>query len=330
LGIAGEFVAKETNAQAKSNAAKMEKLGVLRGKPNGWLIVDKPPGITSTKVGALVKRFLKADKVGHVGTLDPLATGVLIFAVGYATRLISFFESSSSYKKYEFSVVFGRATDTFDSQGQVVGECDVFPARHDIEQVCREMVGEQLQTPPIYSAIKVDGRRLCDWARKGVQKEPKARAINIFSMNLTNYANEREASFSIECSAGTYVRSVAVEIARRLGALCFVTAIRRTKDRIFCIEQASPLDFSGEMLYKGGECWPLVPMDFVLGDIPVVSLSDKEWEDIKQGRQIDAPDWALRDTPDCAVACMRYSGALVGLCGISQGQCFPKKVFDVF
>ncbi|MDR0632830.1 MAG: tRNA pseudouridine(55) synthase TruB [Holosporales bacterium] len=292
---------------------------------SGWLVVDKPSGMTSTKVGAIVKRLFKVNKIGHVGTLDPLATGVLILAIGYATRLINIFEQSSNYKKYEFSVVFGASTDTFDSDGTIVSECNVFPTRDDIERVCAALVGEQLQTPPQYSAIKIDGRRLCDWARKGIQKDAKARPINIFSLNLLRYVNEKEATFSIECTAGTYVRSVAVEIARQLDTLCFVTALRRTKDRIFELEQSCPLDFLGKIAYKERECWPFLPMDFVLGDIPVVSLSDEEWEDVKHGRPICVPDCGFD-----AAACMRYSGTLVGLCHVSQGQCFPKKVFSVF
>jgi tRNA pseudouridine55 synthase len=181
---------------------------------------------------------LKASKAGHAGTLDPMASGLLVIALGKCTRLLEYLALEP--KVYEFSVVFGRSTDTLDAEGDVVDENGVIPSKDKLIDALKDFTGAIEQVPPQYSAIKINGKRAYDLARKGVDVEMKPRAVNIYSVDLCGYdAGEKRADFAVSCSAGTYVRSLARDIASKAGALGFVSKLRRTKTGRFDISAAA-------------------------------------------------------------------------------------------
>ena len=294
---------------------------------NGLIILDKPKGLTSTKVGSIVKRITRIKKIGHIGTLDPMATGILVLALGEATKLIHLFEQSKDNTKiYEFSVVFGKSTDTFDSDGKITSQTNKFPSKESIEIICKKMIGQQLQTPPVYSAVKIQGKRSCDLARKGLSVELSQREVNIESLELTDYKNEIESSFKVKCSAGTYVRSLAVDLAKNLGTECFVTSIRRIKDRIFTIEQSISLEILENLLHKEDIGRFITPMIKLLDDIPALNISDDDLVDIRFGRSITITD----EIEDGSAVKILNHGELVGVGCICGSLCLPKKVFNVF
>jgi tRNA pseudouridine55 synthase len=193
------------------------------------------------------------------------------------------------------------------------------------------MLGEQDQVPPVYSAVKIGGKRACDLARKGKPPTLKSRKINIFSLDLVNF-NGNEASFVVECSGGTYVRSLAVDIAKKLGTECFVTKIHRTVDRIFKIDDSFSLDFLRKISHKCTIGNLLVPVGKVLGGIPEVPVSVQVLEDVNAGR----PFLVCEEAAGCS--CSVYDGmvqilcneCVVGLGVIRDGMCFPKRVLNVF
>ena len=263
--------------------------------PDGWLILDKPRGLGSTQAVAAVKRNLRAAgygkvKVGHGGTLDPLAEGVLPIALGEATKLCGRMLDAS--KRYEFTIQFGRETDTLDMEGTVVAECDYQPGFGPVETaIFNHFSGEIEQLPPAYSAIKVDGQRAYDRARAGEQVELKPRKVVISDWQYIQEgfvgewdASERYATLACTVSKGTYIRSLARDIARALGTVGHVTFLRRTKAGPFTQNQAISLDKLNAIGQGARLEDHLLPLEAGLDGIPALPLDPESAQAARQGR----------------------------------------------
>lgn len=243
---------------------------------NGWLNIYKPRGFSSAKIVAMVRRVFKGDKVGHTGTLDLEAEGVLPIAIGQATKLVSILIDAK--KQYAFTVKFGAQTDTADSAGVIVKTVDYVPNADECESVCERFIGEVEQTPPAYSALKVDGKRAYKLARQGVEVNLAKRKITIYDLKCVAYDEENgTASYICTCSKGTYIRSLAEDISLSLQSLGFVIELRRLKVGIF--EESNSIDISAYMQNDVATAQKLLQplslkMEDVLDDIPVLEADD--------------------------------------------------------
>lgn len=287
--------------------------------PHGWLILDKPRGLGSTQAVGMVKRVLRQGgyaktKVGHGGTLDPLAEGVLPIALGEATKLAGRMLDAS--KIYDFTIAFGTQTDTLDTEGVVVETADPTPDYAELEVALARFTGPIEQAPPAYSAIKIDGQRAYDLARAGETVEMKLRPVTIHTLDVLS--SEAEAmTLRAHVSKGTYIRSLARDIARALGTVGHVTYLRRIKAGPFLQKQAISLDKLQEVA-KGAPLEHLIlPLEAGLDDIPALPLNPDSAQAVRQGRVLsELPpvhgEWAdglylakLEDTP---VALMEIAG----------------------
>ena len=253
---------------------------------SGWLILDKPRGMGSTQGVSAVKRVLRQNgyaktKVGHGGTLDPLAEGVLPIALGEATKLAG--RMLDSDKIYAFTIRFGEETATLDTEGPVIATSDVRPTLADVEAILPRFTGPIEQVPPAYSALKVDGERAYDLARAGEAVELKARAVTIHSLTLESMSGN-EVTLVAEVSKGTYIRSLARDIAQALGTCGHVTYLRRIKAGPFLEEQAISLDKLEEAAKGASLEHLLLPLEAGLDDIPALNLDQTSAQAVRQGR----------------------------------------------
>jgi len=240
---------------------------------NGVLAIDKPENYTSFDVVARLRGILKMRKIGHGGTLDPLATGVLPVFLGKSTRAVDF---TDERKRYLAEVFFGIKTDTGDISGDILKRCDFFPAKEAVEETIFEFKGKIRQIPPMYSAVKIDGRRLYEIAREGKTVSRKAREIEIFEIELIEYRkDERKILLDISCSKGTYVRTLAEDIAERMGTVATLSRLKRTYSGGFSIEDCISLDELEEII-KRGEKPPIICVDRLLMKYNEVHLSAED------------------------------------------------------
>ncbi|MFO1259494.1 MAG: tRNA pseudouridine(55) synthase TruB [Sphingomonadaceae bacterium] len=256
---------------------------------NGWIILDKPYGLGSTQAVAAVKRCLREageakTKIGHGGTLDPLAEGVLPIALGEATKLAG--RMLDSDKAYDFCVKFGAQTDTLDAEGAVIATSDVRPTGAEVEAVLPRFTGPIEQMPPAYSALKVDGRRAYDLARAGEEVALKTRAVTINALELLS-CDADSATLSATVSKGTYIRSLARDIALALGAVGHVTMLRRTKAGPFTLESAISLDKLSDAAKARDIAQCVLPLTVGLDDIPALSVTPEEALALKQGKILE-------------------------------------------
>lgn len=198
---------------------------------NGWLNIDKPLGYSSAKVVAIIKRILKAKKVGHGGTLDPLATGVLPICINKATKTTE--KMMGFDKEYLFNITFGESRTTCDAEGEIVEKSTKTPSEKEILEILPKFIGNIKQIPPIFSAIKVDGQRAYDLARNGKEFELKPRDVIVHNLNFLGFVSENTGQFSVKCGKGFYVRSVAVDISKSLGTVGYISYLRRLSVGIF-------------------------------------------------------------------------------------------------
>ena len=296
---------------------------------SGWVVVDKPLGLTSTDVVSRVRRLFNAQKAGHAGTLDPLASGALPVALGEATKTVPFILDAS--KRYRFTIRFGEATASDDAEGEVTATSPVRPSPEAVEAALARFVGEIEQVPPIYSAIKVDGERAYDLARAGEAVELKARRVTIYEARLLGCPDADHAEIEILCSKGTYVRSLARDLSLALGTVGHVSALRRVAHGPFREESAIPLD----KLMAFGHIAPaseafsrhLLPLETALDDIPALALSEQDASRLRQGQGVllrgrDAP---ILSGPVLAT----HRGHPVALTEYSQGELKPVRVFNL-
>lgn len=294
--------------------------------PHGWIILDKPVGLGSTQAVAAVKRNLreaghgKKVKVGHGGTLDPLATGVLPIALGEATKLTG--RMLNGDKAYAFTVRFGAATETEDAEGAVVATSDVRPSRAAIEVVLPRFTGPIEQRPPAYSALKVDGERAYARARAGETVVLPPRAVTIHALDVLE-ADGDTATFSVSCSKGTYVRSLARDIAEALGTVGHVVMLRRTKAGPFGLEGAISLDKLGELAMEQRLIAALLPLTAGLDDIPALAVNPGEAARLKSGQTL-----AGRPEPDGLVVAM-LDAVPVALARVEAGTVRVERGFNL-
>ena len=286
---------------------------------DGFIILDKDSGLFSRTAGGKIARMFETKKFGHIGTLDPMATGVLPIAIGGATKMIPFIEDiNSNEKEYLFSCVFGFETDTLDVTGREVSRDNIVPTVDVVQSLLPNLIGKIMQTPPIYSAVHVDGVRAYEAARRGRDIKIPAREIEIFELEFTGII-ENSWHFRVRCSRGTYVRSIARDIAKMCGCLATVDMIRRTQTNGFTIKNAVKLDFLENLVNNGGDFKQyLEPIDSGLGDIPVVNLDGKAADFYKKGGFVEtAGTDGLRRV---------YSGDMfIGIGTVADGILRPKR-----
>ncbi|MDO8290685.1 MAG: tRNA pseudouridine(55) synthase TruB [Parvibaculum sp.] len=295
---------------------------------SGWVIVDKPVGPGSTNVVAMVRRIFNAQKAGHAGTLDPLASGILPVALGEATKTVPFIIDAT--KGYRFTVSFGTSTTTDDLEGSVVATSDHRPGADEIVEGLKSFTGEIMQVPPAFSAIKVDGERAYDLARAGEVVELKARPVTIHNAKLLELGPEG-AVIEISCSKGTYVRSLARDLALLLGTVGHVSALRRIAHGPFREADAIALDKLmdfGHIPPASDALWThLKPLETALDDIPVLALSEDDASRLKQGQAVllrgrDAPIFSGQ-------VLATHKGNPVALTEYLAGELRPVRVFNL-
>lgn len=250
---------------------------------NGIVIVDKPQGWTSQDVTARLRRVFDTRRTGHGGTLDPMATGVLPVFVGRATRAVEFFEHAE--KTYETVLLLGKRTDTQDVTGRVLEERPVSLSLADVEAVLPQFRGEILQVPPMYSALKVNGQKLCDLARKGQQVERKPRPITIFELTLLSF-EENRLRLRVRCSKGTYIRTLCDDIGAALGTLGCMESLRRTQAGDYSITEAVPLE---TLLETDSPETYLRGMDSMFTRYPAVTLTPNQEKRCRNGNSFTRP-----------------------------------------
>ena len=255
---------------------------------NGWIILDKPLGLGSTNAVSAVKRALREagepkTKVGHGGTLDPLATGVLPIALGEATKLAG--RMLDATKSYDFTIAFGAQTDTLDLEGRAIATSHIRPSLEEVKAILPRYTGPIDQIPPAYSALKVDGERAYDLARKGVEVEMKTRAVTVHELTLLAVDHET-ATLSATVSKGTYIRSLARDIAIALGTVGHVTILRRTKAGPFTLKSAISLDILNEAAKAHGLTRMVLPLRAGLDDIPALPVTPDQAKLLRHGQSL--------------------------------------------
>lgn len=239
---------------------------------NGIIIIDKPAGWTSMDVCAKLRGILKTKKIGHAGTLDPMATGVLPVFVGQATRAVSFAEGGE--KEYVAGLRLGLTTNTQDTEGETLTQSPVAVGRKELEAVLPRFTGEISQIPPMFSAIKINGQKLYDLARQGKEVERKARAVTIFALEVVEQVSETDYILRIRCSKGTYVRTLCHDIGQALGCGGCMFSLRRTMAAGFTLDESVTL----EQMQEGGEAL-LRPTDSLFRDRPDYRLKTEKQEE---------------------------------------------------
>ncbi len=239
---------------------------------NSWVFIDKPKNITSFEVIKRLKKILNIKKIGHSGTLDPFATGILAIALGEATKSIHYFKQN---KVYKFNVVFGELKDTDDITGRTIRKSNIIPTLDEINQCIRKFIGKHTQIPPQYSAVKVNGKRAYKLARDNKKFLLKAKDVVIENIKCTDTKNKKEYSFVMECSTGTYVRSVARDLGKMLGTFAYVSELRRVKIGKIDEKDIILLDKFEELVHIGDHFEVMHSIREVLDDIPAV-LIDQE------------------------------------------------------
>jgi tRNA pseudouridine55 synthase len=312
-------------AQPKPKQFRREKRDV-----HGWIVLDKPVGMTSTQAVGAIKRLFSCKRAGHAGTLDPLASGCLPIALGEATKTVPFVMDGR--KTYRFTVRWGEERDTDDADGRVVATSEKRPTREAIEALLPAYTGSISQVPPRYSAIKVEGERAYDLARDGEAVELAARPVEIHRLTLVNVPDSDTAEFTAECGKGTYVRSLARDIGRALGCLGYIKALRREavgpfgENDLISLEQLTALCHraaAGEASLADA----LLPVETALDDIPALAVSRADAARLQQGQAVllrgrDAP--IFRGTVYVTV-----SGQLLALAEVDRGEIVPKRVFKL-
>ena len=297
-----------------------------KGNPvHGWLVLDKPIDMTSTRAVGILKRLFFAQKVGHAGTLDPLATGILPIAFGEATKTVPF--AVDGEKVYRFTVRWGAETATDDAEGDVVATGEGRPTVEDIEALLPQFTGEILQVPPRFSAIKVEGERAYALARDGEEVVLEARPVVIDELRLVDVPDDDTAVFEARCGKGTYVRAIARDMGRALGCRGHVIALRRTRVGPFSEENAVVLDEIEDAAEAGEDLTTfLQPVEMALGEILEVNVSPSDAADLAQGRSILIRG---RDAPVLGGAAYAMSkGRIIALGEIEKGALHPTRVFN--
>lgn len=294
-------------------------------KISGWLVIDKPKGMGSTQVVGKTRYLLHAAKNGHCGTLDPFATGVLPIAFGEATKLISYVMDGD--KEYEFWLKFGKVTDTLDCEGKVIAENNKIPTKDEINEVLSQFVGEIVQVPPIYSAIKINGQRAYDLARKGEKAEIPERKIKIYNLELLDMPESDVAHCRVRCSKGTYVRTLGADIAKKLGALGYLQALRRTKCGVFDVSSTILLENLEKIEYVEERQKKLLSVITCLRDIADIAVTEADAAKLKQGQGVSPKNYQVTNLvgKEIIATC---NNVLVAVVRIDDNRISPIRVFN--
>lgn len=253
---------------------------------NGIIIVDKPQGKTSHDIVYAIRRLTGIKKVGHTGTLDPMATGVLPICIGSATKVSDMLTLSD--KGYTAEFVLGKTTDTLDAEGTVLTETEVNLTEDEIRAAIMSFVGETEQIPPMYSAIKQNGKKLYELARQGIEVERKARKVTINSIDILEI-NGGSITIDVSCSKGTYIRTLCADIGEKLGTGAYMTKLRRTKTGMFDISESHTLEELGTLksetgtLNEGTLKSVLIPVDKIFEEYPEIILNEKQKKSVTNG-----------------------------------------------
>ncbi len=303
-----------------------------KGDPvHGWINFDKPLGMTSTQAVGKVRWLLNAQKAGHAGTLDPLATGILPIALGEATKTIQF--AQDAMKSYEFSIKWGEQRETEDAEGEIIATSDMPPPSTEaITAALPAYIGEIRQVPPKYSAVKVDGKRAYDLARNGEEFQLHARDAYIESLELLE-AREGEADFRMVCGKGTYVRAISRDLALDLGALGYISALRRCHVGAFTEKNAISLDKLETMSDSAARMEAVLPLESSLDDIPALPLREDEAAKLHNGQRlsfISRPDFErLNDLGDAPVALAVCNGKAVAIVTVQGAEIRSLRVLNL-
>ena len=304
-----------------------------KGQPvHGWVNLDKPLHMTSTEAVSRVRRLFDAQKAGHAGTLDPLASGVLPIALGEATKTVPFMMDAR--KAYAFTIEWGATTDTLDREGKVVATSDVRPTPEQAAAALTAFVGDIQQTPPAFSAIRIDGERAYDLARAGVEVEMKSRPVTIHSARAEGAPDADHLDVVVETGKGVYIRSLARDLAEALGACGHVSALRRLRVGPFTAEVGISLDFLTDLVHTGAGQKALLPVTTALDDIPGLAVTTEDAFRLRQGRPIVLLPRQIETLMDRLPAGSRTVSAMeaeqiVALCTLRAGRLEPDRVFNL-
>lgn len=307
-----------------------------KGSPvHGWVVIDKPQGVTSTQVVGIVRRVFDAQKAGHAGTLDPMATGVLAIALGEATKTVPY--AMDATKIYRFTVTFGESRDSDDAEGAVTGTTDKRPSREQIEAAIPKLTGAISQIPPVYSAIKVDGERAYDLARDGEEVVLDARTVLIHSVRFLAMPDADHAEFEMVCGKGTYVRAWARDLALNLGTLGYVSQLRRLAIGNFNVERAIGLEPLKAFMHSPAAFEYLRPISTALDGIPALAVTGQDAVRLKSGNPILVRPREFEritesaqtdDLQGLTVFLSTGEGEPVALASFAEGELRPFRVFN--
>lgn len=298
---------------------------------HGWLAIDKPLEISSNNVVGKVRWLTKAQKVGHGGTLDPLATGILPLAFGEATKTVSYVMDGS--KTYRFTVCWGESRNTDDAEGVAVETSDKRPTIDEIKAILPKFLGSIEQTPPIFSALKIDGQRAYKLAREDADIKMTARTVQIDRLELIECPDSDHATFEVDCGKGTYVRSLGRDFGAKLGCFGYISALRRTKVGPFDEKCAISLDSLEDIVHSDALLNSLLAIETVLDDIPALALREEEARKIRQGIALDVV--AMADRLDFEnlitdqVISLMFEEKIVALSRVVNGHVQPFRVFNL-
>ncbi len=296
--------------QKKSNRAVVD----------GWVVLDKPVGMTSTQAVSRLKRIYNAKKAGHAGTLDPLASGILPVAFGEATKTVPFVQDGE--KTYHFTVHWGAETNTDDSDGEVVETSQARPARSAIEALLGQFTGEILQVPPCFSAIKIAGERAYDLARGGETVELQPRRVTIHRLAIVEHLGD-ETKLLMDCGKGAYVRAIARDLGRLLGCFGHVSELRRTRVGPFLEDDAFGFE---EIEAEGGSSDALLPVEAGLAELPCVIVDRDGAARLRRGGSLILRG---RDAPIGGVVYAACGGTPVAFGEVVEGALEPSRVFNL-
>ena len=303
---------------------------------SGWVNLDKAYDLGSTNAVSRVRWLFDAQKAGHAGTLDPLATGILPIALGEATKTVPYLVDAD--KAYRFTIAWGWTTTTLDREGEVVAQSDVRPTQAEVEAVLPRFVGEIDQVPPIYSAIKIDGERAYDLARAGEVVEMESRKVTVHAARISELqsapGDPDHITLEIECGKGTYVRAIVRDLAEALGACGHVSDLRRTRVGRFTEQNAVTLELLEKLEYEARQSEALLPVETALDDIPALAVTDEDAFRLKQGRSIvlvprQVESVKARLKPGSRTVSATSGGTVVALCEMRGGRLEPSRVFNL-
>ncbi len=288
---------------------------------NGWLFIDKPVGVTSFYVIKKIRKFLDIKKIGHSGTLDPLASGVLGIAIGEATKSIDYLNDK---KEYEFNITFGESKTTEDLEGETLDSTRSIPNKKEIIAILKNFLGVIEQSPPKHSAIKMNGIRSYNLARKDLNFETKKRKVVIYDLVHIKQLNEHTHKFKTTCSSGTYIRSIGRDIAIKLNSLGYISFLRRTRISKISEKNIISLDNLIELVHIGNHFKMVQPIESVLDDIPAVYLNKEDTKKFRSGQMLN-----IFESSSKLNKLLVLDKDVVGIGKVEEGTLVPIRMFNI-